>query len=127
MSNHSCWPSSQSWKRYWPTGIVAVIGVVQTFFSFAAVALHVAIVLIGIVSLCSNYAAWYVMGFVCWAFFLTSWISVFCVTCCNRSSVRCATHTMIENILAFIFSAVLIDFDPPHGTMFKIRVTVTPS
>ncbi|CAF1228170.1 unnamed protein product [Rotaria sordida] len=33
------------------------------------------------------------------------------LACCNRSSVGCATYVMIKNILAFIFSAVLIDFD----------------
>ncbi|CAF4143199.1 unnamed protein product, partial [Rotaria sordida] len=38
-------------------------------------------------------------------------ITLFISTCCNRSSVGCATYVMIKNILAFIFSAVLIDFD----------------
>ncbi|CAF3784522.1 unnamed protein product [Rotaria sp. Silwood1] len=62
-------------------------------------------------SLCASLTTWYVMGFVCWAFFFACWISIFCVTCCNRSSVGCATYAMIKNIIAFIFSAVLIDFD----------------
>lgn len=33
------------------------------------------------------------------------------LACCNRQSVGCATYVMITNILTFIFSAVLIDFD----------------
>ncbi|CAF5083445.1 unnamed protein product, partial [Rotaria sp. Silwood1] len=57
MSNNSCCPSSQSWKHYWPACIIGLIGAVQIFFSFAAVGLHVAIVLIGTVSLCISYPA----------------------------------------------------------------------
>lgn len=33
------------------------------------------------------------------------------LACCNHSSVGCATYVMIKNIVAFIFAAVLIDFD----------------
>ena len=33
------------------------------------------------------------------------------LACCNRQSVGCATYAMVTNILTFIFSAVLINFD----------------
>ncbi|CAF2114602.1 unnamed protein product [Rotaria magnacalcarata] len=111
MCANSYWPNGQSWKHYWPGGIVTFIAVLQLFVSFAVVGLHVIIVIIGLVSLCIVYMSWYVMGFICWGFFITSWISIFCVNCCNRSSVACATYGMITNVLAFIFAAVLISFD----------------
>ncbi|CAF1397506.1 unnamed protein product [Rotaria magnacalcarata] len=111
MFANSCWPNGQSWKHYWPGGIVTFIAVLQLFVSFAVVGLHIGIVTIGLVSICAVFMSWYVMGFICWGVFITCWISIFCVNCCNRSSVACATYVMITNVLAFIFAAVLISFD----------------
>ncbi|CAF1296096.1 unnamed protein product [Rotaria magnacalcarata] len=111
MRANSYWPNGQSWKRYWPGSIVSLIAVLQLFVSFFIVGLHIAILVIGLVSLCAVFKSWYVMGFICWGFFMTCWISIFCVSCCNRSSVACATYVMITNVLAFIFAAVLISFD----------------
>ncbi|CAF2069460.1 unnamed protein product [Rotaria magnacalcarata] len=111
MCANSCWPNGQSWKHYWPGSIVSLIAVLQLFISFAVVGLHAAIVTIGLVSLCAVFMSWYVIGFICWGVFMTCWISIFCVSCCNRSSVACATYVMIKNVLAFIFAAVLISFD----------------
>ncbi|CAF3646115.1 unnamed protein product [Rotaria socialis] len=111
MCANSCWPNGQSWKHYWPGRIVSLIAVVQLLVSFAVVGLHIAIVTIGLVSLCAVFMSWYVIGFICWGVSMTCWISMFCVSCCNRSSVACATYVMITNVLTFIFAAVLISFD----------------
>ncbi|CAF3555111.1 unnamed protein product [Rotaria socialis] len=111
MCANSCWPNGQSWKHYWPGRIVSLIAVVQLLVSFAVVGLHIAIVTIGLVSLCAVFMSWYVIGFICWGVSMTCWISMFCVSCCNRSSVPCATYVMITNVLTFIFAAVLISFD----------------
>ncbi|CAM2727372.1 unnamed protein product [Rotaria socialis] len=111
MCANSYWPNGQRWKHYWLGSIVSLIAVLQLFVSFVVVGLHIAIVIIGLGSLCSVFRSWYVMGFICCGFFLTCWISIFCVSCCNRSSVACATYVMITNVLAFIFAAVLISFD----------------
>jgi hypothetical protein len=46
-----------------------------------------------------------------WTFKLSLTTFSFFLACCNKSSVGCATYVLIKNILAFIFSAVLIDFD----------------
>ncbi|CAF1677031.1 unnamed protein product [Rotaria magnacalcarata] len=111
MGANSYWPNGQSWKHYWPVSIITLIAVLQLFVSFAVVGLHIAIVTIGLASLCVVFMSWYVIGFVGWGIFITCWISIFCVSCCNRSSVACATYVMITNVLAFIFAAVLISFD----------------
>ncbi len=62
--------------------IVAVIAVIQLFISFAIMGLQSGIVGIGIII---GYKATerYVMGFICWAFFLSCWISTFCVSKCS--------------------------------------------
>ena len=83
MSINSFWPNHQSWKRYWLSGIVALIAVIQLFVSFAILGLHTVIVIIGMVPLCIDVTPWYVMGFICWAFFFACWISIFCVSKCN--------------------------------------------
>jgi hypothetical protein len=80
MATNSCWPSAQSWGLYWPARIMALIAVIQLLFSFAILGLQGAIVALGIAFLCYSVNAWYIMGFVCWAFFLACWISVFCVS-----------------------------------------------
>lgn len=33
------------------------------------------------------------------------------IACCNRSSVACAAYVLVQNIISFIFAAVMIDFD----------------
>ncbi|CAF2094731.1 unnamed protein product [Rotaria magnacalcarata] len=96
MCANLCWPNGQSWKHYWPGGIVTFIAVLQLFVSFAVVALHIAIVTSGLVVTCV-------------VFFVIE--ILFRLDCCNRSSVACATYVMITNVLAFIFAAVLISFD----------------
>ncbi len=51
------------------------------------------------------------------------------LACCNRSSVGCATYVMIKNIIAFIFAAVLIDFDRKfinsQGYLYVAGSTIT--
>ncbi|CAF4832731.1 unnamed protein product, partial [Rotaria magnacalcarata] len=96
MCANLCWPNGQSWKHYWPGGIVTFIAVLQLFVSFAVVALHIAIVTSGLVVTCV-------------VFFVIE--ILFRLDCCNQSSVACATYLMITNVLAFIFAAVLISFD----------------
>jgi hypothetical protein len=80
MAINSIWPSYQSWGIYWPSRITALIGVIQLLFSFAILGLHSVIVGFGLGGLCYNVNAWYIMGFICWAFFLACWISIFCVS-----------------------------------------------
>jgi len=80
MDTNSFWPSRVNWKRHWPAGINSIIGVIQLFISFAILVIHAAIVGIGVASLCIGAAPWFIMGFVCWAFFLACWISIFCVS-----------------------------------------------
>lgn len=111
MARYSFWPSPQNWLQYWPSCIVSLIAVAQLIFSFGIVILHSAIVGLGVAAFCIGATPWFIMGFVCWIIFFACWISVFSVTCCNRSSVACATYVMIKNVVAFIFAAVLIDFD----------------
>lgn len=111
MVLRSYWPKPENWLHYWPVCIVTLIAVTQLLFSFAIVFIHTAIVSIGVLSFCIGATPWFIMGFVCWFIFFACWISVFSVTCCNRSSVGCATYVMLKNILTLAFSAVLIDFD----------------
>ncbi len=80
MVNRSYWPNNESWKQYWPYRIIALIATTQLIISFIVVAIQIAIVIIGTSSLCNGVTPRYVMGFVCWGFFIACWISIFCVS-----------------------------------------------
>jgi len=64
-----------------------------------------------------------------WTFKLSLTTFSFFLACCNKSSVGCATYVLIKNILAFIFSAVLIDFDrkfiDSQGYLYVTGSTIT--
>ncbi|CAF3369995.1 unnamed protein product [Rotaria socialis] len=110
MQTSSIVPTAEAWGRYWPQIIVTIIAIIQLILSLIAVGLHSGIVYIEIAIFCASASSKHVMGYICWLFFTASWIATCCITCCNRSSICCATYALAQNVAAFIFSAVLIDY-----------------
>ncbi|CAF1590498.1 unnamed protein product [Rotaria magnacalcarata] len=110
MQTTSTVPTAETWGRYWSNLIVTIIATVQLVLSLIAVGLHSGILYIEIYIFCASVSSKHVMGYICWVFFIASWIAGYCITCCNRSSFCCATYGLAQNLLAFIFSAVLIDY-----------------
>ena len=125
-------------KKLWPSWLVALIAVIQLLLTFSVVGLETTSFI---------FDAWHSMsfaGFYCPLFFMITWISMFTVSeylqltvnlaiicleffllaCCNRGSLACATHVLVENILSIIAASVLLYFNNlflnnPYTCLFR--------
>ena len=117
-------PREAERARIWPAGIIALIAVIQLLLTFA---------ILGIETTSAIFDLWNSMsfaGFYCPIFFMVTWISMFTVSechlitygmedafrfpllaCCNRGSLGCAIHVLVENIISIIAAAVLLYFN----------------
>ncbi|CAF2123816.1 unnamed protein product [Rotaria magnacalcarata] len=110
----------QNFNDRFPLSVVAILAVIQMLTTFSIIGLEIGHIVYN-VRLTNLF-----VGF--WASlpFTILWISTFAnVCCCRRRS--CATHTLVENCISFIFAFILIGINAaflrrPDACFFTERV-----